>query len=78
LLRDAQFREAAFDVQWLDRRLGEGLIPEEPLAVEEVALAAAGLAAEEAARASGRANGAGSGREATAWQQTARRESLRG
>jgi acetyl-CoA carboxylase, biotin carboxylase subunit len=80
LLRNSEFRDAAFDVQWLDRRLGEGLIPEEPLAPEEVALAAAALAAEESATASGRVNGGGGDgdRASSAWRQTARRESLRG
>ena len=74
LVRDGEFRDAAFDVQWLDRRLGEGLMPEEPIAPEEIALTAVSLAAQESAAAVGRANGG----DASAWQLAARRESLRG
>ena len=36
LVGDREFGEAAFDVQWLDRRLAEGLLPEEPATSEEV------------------------------------------
>ena len=49
LVRDREFGDAAYDVQWLDRRLADGLLPEEPATSEEVCLAAAVLAAEDPA-----------------------------
>jgi acetyl/propionyl-CoA carboxylase alpha subunit len=72
LVRDPEFRDAAFDVQWLDRRLGDGLLPDEPATSEEILLAAVSLASEESATAERSALSADS-----LWRATARREALR-
>jgi acetyl-CoA carboxylase biotin carboxylase subunit len=70
LCDDAEFGRAAFDVQWLDRRLSEGLMRRNPESPDEVRLAAAALALAETPPA---AAGAPS-----AWQDAARHEALRG
>jgi len=75
LVGNREFADAAFDVQWLDRRLAEGLIPKEAPSAEELWLAAAMMgsaAAEPAAPAPG-VTGTHS-----PWRRTARREALRG
>jgi acetyl-CoA carboxylase biotin carboxylase subunit len=72
LVSDEDFRRGCFDVQWLDRRLGQGLLPPSAPRPEDVVLAAVGLAT---AR-----NGAAPSRAAAptgAWRQAARLESLR-
>ncbi len=71
LLSEPDFVRAAFDVQWLDRRLEEGLFPEKPPSAEEVALAAVALAGGEPP---GLARAETS---ASAWRAAARREALR-
>jgi acetyl-CoA carboxylase biotin carboxylase subunit len=45
LVADAEFRRAAFDVQWLDRRLESGLLETPHPGPEDVVLAAVGLTA---------------------------------
>ncbi len=74
LVRNREFADAAFDVQWLDRRLAEGLIPEEAPSTEEVWLAAASLASGSVAE--GPAAPAAASAEST-WRREARREGLR-
>ncbi len=71
LVADAEFRSARFDVQWLDRRLAEGLFPDEHPQADEVWLAAVSMAAADAmlplpARGDG-----------SAWKTAARREALK-
>ena len=73
LTADPEFVKAAFDVQWLDRRLSEGFLGAEPPAAEQVWLAAAGLAQAEPAL-----SPASSGQGPSLWSGTARRETLRG
>ncbi len=75
LVRNREFADAAFDVQWLDRRLADGLLPDESATAEEVWLAAASLASEELA-VSERERAASSAD--SLWRATARREALRG
>ena len=73
LVCDPDFRAGRFDVQWLDRRLAEGLLGRAPADPEDVVLAALGLAApREKPGPTGPAADA-----ASAWRQTARRESVR-
>ncbi len=74
LVRNREFADAAFDVQWLDRRLAEGLIPEEPPSAEEIWLASASLASGSVAE--GPAAPAATSAEST-WRREARREGLR-
>jgi acetyl-CoA carboxylase biotin carboxylase subunit len=72
LVSDPEFRRGAFDVQWLDRRLGQGLLGPTPLRSEDVALAAIGLATPR--------NGAEpslAGAPVSVWRSAARRDSLR-
>jgi len=73
LVSDPEFISAAFDVQWLDRRLAEGLLaaPAAP-AEEDILLAAVASAIAALEPATARREGAGS-----AWRQAARRETLR-
>ncbi|MGH9368588.1 MAG: ATP-grasp domain-containing protein, partial [Thermoanaerobaculia bacterium] len=72
LVRDPEFREGAFDVQWLDRRLERGLMAPSAVREEDVILAAVSLAAprDTAARAAAAAPFSN-------WREAARRESLR-
>ncbi|MGE5276374.1 MAG: acetyl/propionyl/methylcrotonyl-CoA carboxylase subunit alpha [Acidobacteriota bacterium] len=72
LVDDAEFQRGLFDVQWLDRRLGDGLLAPDTVRPEDVMLAAVGLAAarEGAGPASATAR-------SSVWRQTARREMLR-
>jgi acetyl-CoA carboxylase biotin carboxylase subunit len=72
LVRDAEFQDAAFDAQWLDRRLADGLFPNEAATSDEVWLAAASLAVEEAST-PGRADSPAD----SVWRAAARREALR-
>jgi acetyl/propionyl-CoA carboxylase alpha subunit len=72
LVADADFQSAAFDVQWLDRRLEDGWLPAEAEKAGDVLIAAVGLAGAEPASST---NGAGAG---SVWRSAARRESLRG
>jgi acetyl-CoA carboxylase biotin carboxylase subunit len=74
LCDDADFSGAAFDVQWLDRRLAGGLLGGDPESADEVRLAAAALALAETSEAA--ASSVDSG-ESAAWRQAARREALR-
>jgi acetyl-CoA carboxylase biotin carboxylase subunit len=73
LAADPEFARAAFDVQWLDRRLSEGILEAGRPSSDEVWLAAVGLAqaAPEAAAGSTASNG-------STWRNAARREALRG
>jgi len=72
LVGNREFGEADFDVQWLDRQLADGLLPEEPATSEEVCLAAAALTAQDPAVLEPAVSSAGS-----VWRTTARREALR-
>ena len=71
LVADADFRRGAFDVQWLDRRLGQGLLARTEPDSEDVVLAAVGLAAPRAPAASR------PGAARSPWRDAARRELLR-
>jgi acetyl-CoA carboxylase biotin carboxylase subunit len=73
LAADPEFRGAAFDVQWLDRRLADGLLSRPEERADEVLLAAAGLAAADAIPET--AGGAAEAR--SLWRSFARREGLR-
>jgi acetyl-CoA carboxylase, biotin carboxylase subunit len=73
LSTDPEFARADFDVQWLDRRLSEGLLGCAPPAADEVWLAAAGLAQAEPAL-----SPVSSSQAPSLWGGTARREALRG
>lgn len=73
LAADPDFASAKFDVQWLDRRLAEGLFPPELVPETEVLLAAAGLAGADPALPAPELSEAQS-----LWQASARREALRG
>jgi hypothetical protein len=73
LAADAEFRSAAFDVQWLDRRLADGLLSGPAERPEEVLLAAAGLAEAETF-----ARGGEGAEPVSVWKSFARREALRG
>jgi acetyl-CoA carboxylase biotin carboxylase subunit len=68
---DTDFQRGAFDVQWLDRRLGEGLLALPTVRPEDVALAAIGLATSASAAVPAAAAST------STWRETARRESLR-
>ena len=71
LVADEEFLRGAFDVQWLDRRLEQGLLAPRPASREEVFLAAVGLAGAASVSAAPVAP------PASGWQQAARRESQR-
>jgi acetyl-CoA carboxylase biotin carboxylase subunit len=71
LARDPGFREAAYDVQWLDRRLAEGLLGEPEAVAGDVLLGALVLADATSEVLPG-------DRRTTVWRQTARREALCG
>jgi len=71
---DSEFRAAAFDVQWLDRRLEGGWLARDPETADDLLLAAVGLAeAEAVARSPDPADATRS-----LWGSAARREALRG
>ena len=73
LTADADFRGGRFDVQWLDRRLDEGLLDGVPaVRPEDVLLAAVAMAAPRRGAPGG--NGAAP---RSAWRSTARLEALR-
>ena len=71
LVADEEFLRGAFDVQWLDRRLEQGMLAPRSASREEVFLAAVGLARAASAAAAPEAP------PASGWQQAARRESQR-
>ncbi|HTR01929.1 MAG TPA: biotin carboxylase N-terminal domain-containing protein [Thermoanaerobaculia bacterium] len=73
LASDADFRSARFDVQWLDRRLAEGLLTKAAPGPDAVLLAAAGLAGAETVPAP-----RGPGEAGSLWRDAARRDALRG
>ena len=73
LVRDAEFRDAAFDVQWLDRRIENGLLAERSATPEDVSLAAALMAASGTPA----APSAGAEPYESVWRRVARREALR-
>jgi len=72
LARDSDFARGRFDVQWLERRLAEGLLGQDPRSSEDVLLAAVSLSEEPAA-----AESVGDGRAGSLWRRTARQETLR-
>jgi acetyl/propionyl-CoA carboxylase alpha subunit len=72
LCDDADFAGARFDVQWLDRRLADGLLERDLESPDEVRLAAAALALAEASESPRDGSG-----DSSPWRQTARREALR-
>jgi acetyl-CoA carboxylase biotin carboxylase subunit len=76
LATDSDFARAAFDVQWLDRRLAEGLLEPGPPEGDELWLAAVGLAQAEAAGLPVEPAGGASG--GSTWRTVARREAVRG
>ncbi len=71
LVADAEFRAGAFDVQWLDRRIAEGLFDDRAPSREEIFLAAVGIAA-------GGMDAPSSSRDerVSLWRRAARRESV--
>ncbi|MEX0879085.1 MAG: biotin carboxylase N-terminal domain-containing protein [Thermoanaerobaculia bacterium] len=71
LVADADFARAAFDVQWLDRRVAEGLLDASEPSSGEIWLAAAGLASQDAPLP------AGVDAAESAWRLAARRDALR-
>ena len=73
LVSDPEFVSAAFDVQWLDRRLAAGLLDDEPASPEEdVLLAAVGAAFAAVERERPKPGAA-----VSAWRRAAREETLR-
>jgi acetyl/propionyl-CoA carboxylase alpha subunit len=74
LVADADFRDAAFDVQWLDRRLESGWLSPDEETREDLLLAAVGLAEAETAASSDARDGS----RPSVWKSTARREALGG
>jgi acetyl-CoA carboxylase, biotin carboxylase subunit len=72
LAADPEFVRGDFDVQWLDRRLAEGLLSPESPTPDAMWLAAAGLQRAQPTRSGDAVSAAPS-----IWRQTARRESLR-
>jgi acetyl/propionyl-CoA carboxylase alpha subunit len=70
LTADSEFVRAQFDVQWLDRRLADGLLTREAPGKDAVWLAALTVAEADAPRAG--VNGA----PVSAWREAARREAL--
>jgi acetyl-CoA carboxylase biotin carboxylase subunit len=75
LVTDEEFRAAAFDVQWLDRRLANGWMKPPSESDEDVLLGAVALATSAATPATTIATPAGNGR--SLWSNAARREGLR-
>lgn len=73
LVSDPEFREARFDVQWLDRRLADGLLADFEPTSDDAALAAVTLAAR-----SSRTEDGQSPAPTSLWRSTARREGMRG
>jgi acetyl-CoA carboxylase biotin carboxylase subunit len=72
LATDPDFRAGRFDVQWLERRLAEGLLASPEPGREDLLLAAAALSEEAAPEPS-----VGDSVRLSLWRQSARRESLR-
>jgi acetyl-CoA carboxylase biotin carboxylase subunit len=78
LLELPDFRRGDFDVQWLDRRLAEGLFEQARAATEqEVRLAALTMARSTFALAQPRAGGAAGRESRSTWKEEARRDSVR-
>ena len=73
LVSDPEFRDARFDVQWLDRRLADGLLSDSEPTSDDAALAALTLAAQ-----SSRTQDGESPAPSSLWRSTARREGMRG
>jgi acetyl-CoA carboxylase, biotin carboxylase subunit len=73
LVSDPEFLDARFDVQWLDRRLADGLLSDSEATSDDAALAALTLAAQ-----ASRTQDGESPAPASLWRSTARREGLRG
>jgi acetyl-CoA carboxylase biotin carboxylase subunit len=73
LAADPDFSAGRFDVQWLERRLAQGLLAEAEPAAEDTLLAAVALSEEPASASSGEG-----GRSGSLWRQASRREALRG
>jgi acetyl-CoA carboxylase biotin carboxylase subunit len=73
LVADTDFRKAAFDVQWLDRRLEGGWLSRHPETPDDVLLAAVGLAEIEPEGPT-----VSAATPISLWKSAARREALRG
>jgi acetyl/propionyl-CoA carboxylase alpha subunit len=73
LVSDPEFRDARFDVQWLDRRLADGLLTDPDATPEDAVLAAIALAQSSPPVVCGDTAG-----QSSLWRSAARRESLRG
>jgi acetyl-CoA carboxylase biotin carboxylase subunit len=71
LVEDPEFLSGAFDTQWLERRLAEGLLGMPPPSSDDVLLAAISLSDGQPDR------GAGSVAPPSQWRSTARAEALR-
>ena len=71
LTAEPDFLSGAFDVQWLERRLSEGLLEPEPVSQEDVLLAAVALSDAPARKPEGEAVAP------SLWRRTARLETLR-
>jgi acetyl-CoA carboxylase biotin carboxylase subunit len=71
LVEDAEFLAGAFDTQWLERRLAEGLMDTPPPSCDAVLLAAISLSEAPPDRAAARAE------KPSRWRSTARAEALR-
>ena len=71
LTAEPDFLSGAFDVQWLERRLSEGLLEPEPFSQEDVLLAAVALSDAPARKPEGEAVAS------SLWRRTARLETLR-
>jgi acetyl-CoA carboxylase biotin carboxylase subunit len=74
LVSDEDFVEGRFDVQWLDRRLGEGFLRAQPAGPDEALLGAVALASGLQTPAFSAPGPGGNG---SAWRRAARVESLR-
>ncbi len=72
LTADPDFRAGNFDVQWLDRRLADGLFPDDAPPSEEVWLAAVAIAAADAM------SPVSAQAPESAWRSAARREAQKG
>jgi hypothetical protein len=70
LAADPEFVRAEFDVQWLDRRLGAGLLAPDQPSTPEIFLAAAGLASQQAPPP------ADDGEAASAWRLASRTDAI--
>jgi len=71
LMAEPDFLSGAFDVQWLERRLSEGLLEPEPVSPEDVIFAAVALSDAPVQKPEGEAVAP------SLWRRTARLETLR-